>query len=237
MSSSPLHQMVANISPEKRRLLAELLRPADEPIAIIGMSCRFPGGADSPDAFWDLLVQGRDATCELPSDRWDIDRYFNPDPLKPGKMYVRRGGFIPEIGMFDAAFFGVPPQEALRMDPAQRLLMEVAWEALENAGYAADRLVGSQTGIFVGIMPNEFMLRQSNVDGEACFDDPYLASGYTSSMSVGRLSHFFDFRGPSISVDTACSSSLVAVHLACQSLRYGECELALAGGTNAILTP
>jgi phthiocerol/phenolphthiocerol synthesis type-I polyketide synthase E len=237
MASDPLHQLVANIAPEKRRLLAELLRPAVEPVAIVGIGCRFPGGADSVDAFWDLLVGGRDATCDVPADRWDMDRFFDPDPLEPRKMYVRRGGFIPEIGMFDADFFGIAPQEALRMDPAQRLLMEVAWETLENAGYAADKLLGTQTGIFIGIMPNEFMMRQSSLDGEACFDDPYLASGYTSSMSVGRLSHFFDFRGPSISIDTACSSSLVAVHLACQSLRNGESELALAGGTNAILSP
>src|SRR6266567_1580851 len=209
-----------------------------ESIAIIGMSCRFPGGANTPEAFWQLLKCGRDAISEVPSARWDIDAFYDPDPDAPGKMYTRYGGFLQDISKFDAQFFGISPREATRMDPLHRLLVEVAWEALENAGQAVANLAGSQTGVFVGLMNNhEYTQLQLKLGDSTCTDDPYFGMGSSSSIASGRLSYLFDFQGPAIAVDTACSSSLVSVHLACQSLRNKECNLALAGGVNVIMLP
>src|SRR6266567_2959329 len=208
-----------------------------ESIAIIGMSCRFPGGANTPEAFWQLLKCGRDAISEVPAERWDIDAYYDPDPDAPGKMYTRFGGFLQDLSKFDAQFFGISPREAVRMDPQQRLLVEVAWEALEHAGQAVSTLAGSQTGTFIGMMNNGEYSQLQVQHSATIYDDPYFGIGSSSSIASGRLSYLFDLRGPTMTVDTACSSSLVSVHLACQSLRNKECKLALAGGVNAITLP
>ena len=207
-----------------------------EPIAIIGMGCRFPGGADSPEAFWELLKNGQDAIREVPPDRWDIDAYYDADPGAPGKMSTRRGGFLEHIDEFDPLFFGISPREAASMDPQQRLLLEVAWEALENANIAADRLYGSPTGVFVGIINPDYAQRFLT---SPWLDriDAYTGTGASLGMAAGRLSYCFGLTGPSFIVDTACSSSLVTLHLACESLRRRECALALSGGVNLMLEP
>jgi acyl transferase domain-containing protein len=204
-----------------------------EPIAIVGMACRFPG-ADSPAALWKLLQDGRDAITEVPGDRWNVDDYYDPVPATPGKMHTRWGGFLDQVDCFDAEFFGISAREACFMDPQQRLVLEVTWEALESAGIVPDRLAGSRTGVFIGI---------SNFDYNRllCRDfstmDAYSSTGTILAIAANRLSYLLNLRGPSLAVDTACSSSLVTVHLACQSLRCRESDLALAGGVNLILSP
>jgi len=211
------------LSPLKRALLAleemqsrldALERSQSEPIAIIGMACRFPGNADAPDAFWGVLRNGIDAITEIPSDRWDVDAYYHPDPEHPGKMYTRQGGFLREIDRFDPQLFGISPREAVTMDPQQRLLLEVSWEALEDAGQSQDRLAGNQSGVFLGITSNDYgpLSLQS---GEFSRIDPYQITGNALNAAAGRLSYTFGFHGPCMAIDTACSSSLVAVHLAC----------------------
>ncbi|MBE7247997.1 MAG: polyketide synthase, partial [Actinomycetospora chiangmaiensis] len=205
-----------------------------EPIAIIGMGCRFPGGAD-PEAFWQTLATGRDAVGPVPADRWDIARYFDPDPAAPGRMSAREGGFLPEVSGFDAAFFGIAPREAESMDPQQRLLLEVAWEALEHAAIAPDSLRGSSSGVFVGLCNTDYFQRLLARDASRI--DAYLASGSAPSVAAGRISYCLGLQGPAITVDTACSSSLAALHLACRSLRGGETRLALAGGVNVMCMP
>jgi amino acid adenylation domain-containing protein/non-ribosomal peptide synthase protein (TIGR01720 family) len=205
----------------------------EEAIAIIGMGCRFPG-AENPDAFWQLLHDGKEAITEVPASRWDINAFYDPNPEKPGKMNTRWGGFLNEVAEFDPQFFSISPLEAQRMDPQQRLLLEVSWEALENASIAPDKLTGSQTGVFIGISTDDYVHLQSKSDTTP---DAYTGSGNASSIAANRLSYLWDLHGPSVAIDTACSSSLVAVHQACQSLRFGECHLALAGGVNLILTP
>src|SRR5262245_61568919 len=207
-----------------------------EPIAVIGMGCRFPGGASSPEAFWQLLHQGVDAISEVPADRWDIEALYDPDPTVPGKMNSRWGGFIEQVDQFDPYFFGISPREAARMDPQQRLLLEVAWEALEEAGQTIESLAGSQTGVFVGIHSHscDYTWFQFAAPTEM---DVYTGTGTAHNVVAGRLSYLFDLRGPSVAVDTACSSSLVAVHMAVQSLRSGECRMALAAGVNLMLSP
>jgi acyl transferase domain-containing protein/acyl carrier protein len=210
----------------------------EDAIAIIGMACRFPGGANTPDAFWQLLSQGKSATTEVPSQRWNIDDYYDPSPEASGKMYTRYGCFLENIELFDASFFGFSPREAIRMDPQHRLLAEVAWEAMEHAALAVDSLAGSQTGVFIGMMNNyEYTQLQMHQGDGSWIDDPYFGTGSASSMVSGRLAYLFDFRGPTLTVDTACSSSLVSLHLACQSLRNNECTLALVGGANTLLSP
>ena len=209
-------------------------RDRTEPIAIVGLSCRFPGSKD-PDAFWRLLSGGVDAVKEVPKDRWDNDAYYDPDPSVPGKIHAPYGGFLDQVDLFDPAFFGISGREAESMDPQQRLLLEVAWEALENAGIATTQLRGSSTGVFVGITTSDYA-RLAVADGSADLD-VYAATGGALNVAAGRLSYVFGLNGPAMAVDTACSSSLVAVHLACQSLRERECDLALAGGVNVLLTP
>ena len=206
-----------------------------EPIAVIGMGCRLAGGADTPELFWDLLRKGRDAVTEIPSTRWDVDAFFDTDPDAPGKMYSRYGSFIGNVENFDALFFGISPREAILMDPQQRLMMEITWEALENAGLAPDRLAGSPTGVFLGMSTNdysEWVARTLGAVGHA-----FAGTGNTDSVAAGRLSYSLGLNGPCMCIDTACSSSLVALHLACQSLRNRECDAALAGGVNMMLTP
>jgi acyl transferase domain-containing protein/acyl carrier protein len=204
----------------------------DEPIAIIGIGCRFPG-AEGPSAYWRLLAGGQDAITEVSPNRWHPETFASMDP-GTGDNGTRWGGFLPEIDQFDAGFFGISPREAVRMDPQQRLVMEVGWEALEDAGQVADRLAGSSTGVFIGISTNEY----ANVlYSQPALLDPYSGTGMALSITANRLSYFLDLRGPSVAVDTACSSSLVAVHMACRSLRDTECDLALAGGVNVMLSP
>ncbi|MEA5516849.1 type I polyketide synthase [Nodularia sp. UHCC 0506] len=238
-------QRVEQLSPLKRALLAleKMQAKLDqheqakaEPIAIIGMGCRFPGAAHNPEAFWQLLQNGQHTTTELPCDRWDIEAYYDPEPGKPGKMYTRYGCFLREVDQFDADFFGISPREAVNIDPQQRLLLEVSWEALEEAGQVPEKLKNSQTGVYVGIMYSDYDRRLMS-RGTPEQMDLYTSTGNASSFVAGRLSYLLGLQGPSMVLDTACSSSLVSVHLACQSLRSQECDLALAGGVNLILLP
>jgi acyl transferase domain-containing protein len=205
-----------------------------EPIAIIGLGCRFPG-ANTPEEFWRLLSEGRDAISEVPPSRWDVRQYYDPDPRAPGKIATPFGGFIDDVDLFDAHFFGIAPREAASLDPQQRLLLEVSWEALEQAGIAPDSLAGSAAGVFVGISSNDFAQIVMSCDPAEI--DHYLGSGNARSVAAGRLSYVLGLKGPSLSIDTACSSSLVAVHLACESLQRQECHLALAGGVNLLFSP
>jgi acyl transferase domain-containing protein/acyl carrier protein len=207
-----------------------------EPIAVIGMSCRFPGAANSPEAFWRLLENGTDAISEVPDDRWNIDQLFDSDPAAAGKMNSRWGGFIDQIDQFDPNFFGISPREASQMDPQQRLTLEVAWEAVEDAGLTKTDLAGSQTGVYVGVHSHssDYLLQQY-ADRDAI--DIYTGTGTAHNVIAGRLAYLLDLRGPTITVDTACSSSLAAVHLACQSLRIGESRMAIVAGVNLILSP
>jgi acyl transferase domain-containing protein/acyl carrier protein len=206
---------------------------SNEPIAITGVGCRFPGAAD-PIAFWQLLRDGVDAIREVPAERFDLSAFYDPDPAAPGKMNTRWGGFLDQVDQFDANFFGISPREASRMDPQQRLLLEVTWEALQDAGQVPERLAGTQTGVFIGIATNDYGRLQLN---DLARIDGYAGTGNALSIAANRISYLLDFRGPSIALDTACSSSLVAVHLACRSLRTGESTLAVAGGVNLILSP
>lgn len=234
---------IANLTHKQLTLLADQLNTrlekanlmATEPLAVIGLGCRFPGGANNTALYWDLLAGGSEGICEVPPDRWDIDAYYDPDPDMPGKMNTRWGGFLEGIDRFDADFFGISPREAKTMDPQQRLLLEVTWETLEHANLNPHGLFGSSTGVFVGICNSDYF--QMQIRGDESGIDAYLATGSAHSIASGRISYSLGLQGPSISVDTACSSSLVAVHLACQSLRAGECRLALAGGVNLILSP
>jgi acyl transferase domain-containing protein len=234
---------ISGLSPKRLALLAAELnarlerheqRRAD-PIAVVGIGCRFPGGANTPDSFWRLLIDGRDAIGEVPPDRWDINALYNPDPAATGKMNTRWGGFLDGVDRFDPEFFGISPREAASMDPQQRVLLEVTWEAVENAGLCPERLVGSQTGVFVGICNSDYLLRQFRTGRDSI--DAYLATGNAHSVASGRISYLLGLQGPSLSVDTGCSASLVSVHVACQSLRAAECRIALAGGVNLILMP
>ncbi|MFM7184138.1 MAG: SDR family NAD(P)-dependent oxidoreductase [Planctomycetota bacterium] len=206
-----------------------------EPIAVVGLGCRLPGGGDTPEGFWKLLHEGRDAVTEVPASRFDIDEYYDPDPDAPGKIYTRYGAFIGDVETFDAQFFRISPREAFVLDPQQRLLLETAWEALEHAGISPDALAGSRTGVFAGLSTGDYAQCVSRYLGSS--GDAYVGTGNTDSVAAGRLSYLLGLTGPSLAVDTACSSSLVALHLACQSLRSGECDAALAGGVNLILTP
>src|SRR5688572_15698808 len=240
-----LSTRIEKLSPIKRALLAleemqskldAIERAKTEPIAIIGTGCRFPGGITAPQAFWKLLHEGTDAITEVPPDRWDVNTYYDPNPDAPGKMYTRYGGFLEDVGHFDADFFGISPREAVSMDPQQRVLLEVSWEALENAAHSPDELAGSKVGVFIGISTSDYT-QLLTVSGDPTRINAYFGTGNSHSLAAGRLSYILGLTGPSLAVDTSCSSSLVTVHLACQSLRAGECRLALAGGVNLILSP
>ncbi len=207
-----------------------------EPIAIIGIGCRFPGKSDNPDAFWSLLDAGVDAITEVPPNRWNSKRFFDPEVGKPGKTHARWGGFIEEIDGFDPQFFGISPREASRMDPQQRLLLEVAWEAIEDAGLPLERIAGTRTAVFAGISSWDYSLLQTNFRDRASID-VYTNTGSSLSIASNRISYCFDFRGPNATVDTACSSALVAVHMACRSIWVDGCAMALAGGVNAAIMP
>ncbi|NEQ82692.1 MAG: type I polyketide synthase [Moorea sp. SIO2I5] len=231
-----------SLSATKRALIAlkemqselQALKSAQiEPIAIIGMSCRLPGGVDSPEAFWQLLNDGVDAITEVPLERWNINNYYDPDPDAPGKLYTRDGGFISHIDRFDAPFFGISPREAQSLDPQQRLLLEVSWEAIETANIVPDKLFNSLTGVFIGIGNSNYQSKLATCE----MPQAYWGTGNAPSAATGRLSYILGLTGPNLAVETACSSSLVSVHLACQSLRQRECNMALAGGVNLLLSP
>ncbi len=220
---------------EVREMRAQLEQTGHEPIAIIGMACRYPGGVNNANEFWQLLSNGVDAITEIPKERWDVDAFYNPDPDASGKMLTRWGGFLNRVDEFDPHFFGISPREAEGMDPQHRLLLEVSWEALEDAGQAPDKLTGSATGVFTGISISDYY--QLMVGQEHDKLDVYLAQGTAHSTASGRISYLLGLQGPAVSLDTACSSSLVATHLAVQSLRTQECRMAIAGGVNTILLP
>ena len=224
---------------QTRRRLAEVEDRRREPIAIVGMACRYPGGGDSIDGYWELLRDGRSAVSEVPKSRWDIDDFYNPDPATPGGIYTRHGSFLEDVAGWDAEFFGLPPREALRLDPRQRLLMELAWEGLENAGASATRLGGTRVGVMVGFMDtgSPYTRLQFERGGRSIIADPYLGQGTSLSVAAGRISYLLNLTGPAVTIDTACSSSLIAVHLAVDSLRRGECELAIAAGASLSLHP
>ncbi|MDP7702944.1 type I polyketide synthase [Mycobacterium sp. TY815] len=237
-----LAERAAQMSPKAREVLArELVRagtafPTDvaEPIAVIGMGCRLPGNVHGPQDFWQLLLDGRDTIGEVPADRWDADAFYDPDPETPGKMTTKWGGFIDDVAGFDADFFGITPREAAAMDPQHRVLLEVAWESLENAGLAPDSLSGSRTAAIMGLSTWDYTI--VNIERRAEID-AYLSTGTPHAAAVGRIAYLLGLRGPAVAVDTACSSSLVAVHLACQSLRLRESDVALAGGVQLALSP
>jgi acyl transferase domain-containing protein len=205
-----------------------------EAIAIIGAGCRFPGKANNLEAFWQLLKDGVDTIAEIPQDRWDVDKFYDSDPNTPGKIYSRNACFLEQVDQFDASFFGISAREAVMLDPQQRLLLEVAWETLECAGLSPDKLRDSQTGVFIGVMTQDYT---QVVGSEPTSADIHTATGLGLCAGAGRLAYFLGLQGPTLTIETACSSSLVSVHLACQSLRLKECDLALAGGVNLILHP
>lgn len=242
---SPSANATGQLSSQQRILLAlddavkkleTFEREKSEPIAIVGMGCRFPGGATDLDRYWQLLQNGVDAITPVPRDRWDTEAYYDPDPAAPGKTYSRYGGFLEQIDQFDPQFFGISPREAQSIDPQQRLLLEVGWEALESSGSVPNPQIVSKTGVFIGITTNDYA-RLITPMGDLDPIDAYYLTGNPLNAVAGRLAYTFGFQGPCMAVDTACSSSLVAVHLAVQSLRLGECDRALAGGVNVILTP
>ena len=239
----PLSERLKNMTPLQRAVFAlketqgrldALERRRSEPIAIVGMACRFPGGATDPAAFWQLLANGVDAISEIPADRWNVDEFYDPDPAAPGKMATRWGGFLTGIDEFDNHFFAISDAEAARMDPQQRLLLELAWEALEDAGLAPAKLHGTKIGVFIGISVSDYGLMLSS---DLSQSNAHVAAGTSLCLAANRLSFAFGFQGPSMALDTACSSSLVALHLACQHIRNGECEGALVGGANLLLSP
>jgi acyl transferase domain-containing protein/SAM-dependent methyltransferase/acyl carrier protein len=230
---SPVKQALSEIRRLRQRLeVAEGARR--DPIAVVGLGVRFPGGATDADQFHAQLCGGLDAIGDVPAGRWDVERFFSAEREEPGTMYTRRGGFLTDVAGFDPEFFGISPFEASTIDPQQRLLLEVSWEALENAGIAPSSLRGSRTGVFVGIAAGDYG-RLALADTAEI--DEYASLGTAFSVAGGRISYLLGLHGPAVSIDTACSASLVAVHLACQSLRLGESELALAAGVNLILAP
>jgi phthiocerol/phenolphthiocerol synthesis type-I polyketide synthase D len=230
---------ISAMTAEQRGALSEQFEKASrlsgaEPIAVIGIGCRLPGGINGPEKYWEFLQAGSDAVTIVPADRWDAEEYYDPDPMAPGRMPTKWGAFINDVAGFDSEFFGITPREAVAMDPQQRVALEVAWEALENAGLAPEKLSETRAAVMLGVYYNEYQsLAAQNINTI----DAYSATGNAHSVTVGRIAYLLGLRGPAVAVDTACSSSLVSVHLACQSLRTRESDLALAGGVNLTLRP
>ncbi|MEH1016748.1 SDR family NAD(P)-dependent oxidoreductase, partial [Micromonospora sp. CPCC 206060] len=227
--------LVGDDTPAATPVARRTAQPTDEPIAIIGMACRYPGGISTPDELWQLVAEGRDGITEFPEDRgWNVADLYDPEPGKAGKSYTREGGFLHDAGNFDNDFFGISPREALGMDPQQRLLLESSWEAIESAGISPTSLRGTDTGMFAGVMYHDFGARLRAIPDDLL---GYVGNGSLGSVVSGRVSYAFGLEGPAVTVDTACSSSLVALHLAGQALRSGECSLALVGGVTVMSTP
>lgn len=216
------------------KALKEINQSAKEPIAVIGMSCRFPGGCTTPEKFWEFLQNKGDGVRDIPQERWDVEEFYDPEPGVPGKMYLRQANFLQEdVGQFDARFFRISPLEAAEMDPQQRILLELSWEALERAGQNVEQLKESNTGVFIGIIGSDY----SRLPRDPSKVNPYRGTGSIPSIASGRIAHVLGFHGPALSVDTTCSSSLVSLQLACDSLRKQKCDMALAGGVNMMLSP
>ncbi|MCG8667952.1 MAG: polyketide synthase, partial [Pseudomonadales bacterium] len=234
-TSSVLKQAVKELRRTKQEL-NKLQQERHEPIAVIGLGCRFPGGVDSPQKLWNALLDGEDLITEMKDERWPADDFYDPDPEAIGKLYTKCNGLVDEVDQFDADFFGITPNEAILMEPQQRLVLETTWQALEHANIPTESLMGSKTGVFVGICHMGYSHMQAE---SLALEDisPYSGTGNSHSVASGRLSYLLGLQGPSMSVDTACSSSLVSIHLAMQSLRKGESDLALASGVNLILEP
>ena len=218
-----------------RQRIQLLENSLNEPVAIIGMACRFPGHVDTPELLWEALIAQRDCISEIPRSRWDINQYFDKEVNTKGKMYVREGGFIDNIDQFDPNFFNISSREANAIDPQQRLLLEVGWEALESAAQSPAKIYEKPVGIYIGLSRQEYTNIAYGLSPAAI--DPYTGLGSFQSMAAGRLAYFLGVRGPAMVIDTACSSSLVALHQACQSLKMKECDLALAGGISIMLSP
>ncbi|MBN8926446.1 MAG: polyketide synthase, partial [Rhodospirillales bacterium] len=235
VAMTPMQKAVIALQAQRARI-AELERAAAAPIAVVGMACRYPAGAVSPEALWDAVRQGLDGSREVPPDRWDVDALYDPTPGRPGKMYVRKSCFIENVDQFEPLAFRISPREAVGIDPQQRLLLEATWEALEDAAIPPPSLVGSPTGVFVGISTNDYSALLSRT-AHGSGSNASAGAGNAASVASGRVSYTFGFQGPCLAVDTACSSSLVATHLAVQALRNRECTLAVVAGVNLMLTP
>ncbi len=239
MSSSPekvVEALRASVKETQRlrRQNRELIAATHEPVAIVGMSCRLPGGVRSPSQLWDLLSAGGDAIGEFPTDRgWDMERWYRLDHDQPDSTQACEGGFLYDVGEFDAEFFRISPRDALAMDPQQRLFLEASWEAFEDAGIDPTSVRGTQTGVFAGVMYEDYPV-EPRFDGEGAGK---VASSNSGSIVSGRVAYIFGLEGPTMTVGTACSSSLVALHVACGALRSGECSMALAGGVTTMAQP
>src|SRR5271156_2109360 len=203
-------------------------------VAVIGMGCRLPGGIDSPEKLWQALLRGDDLITEVPADRWDVDEFYDPDPGVPGRTVCKWGAFLDDVGDFDPEFFGINEKEAIAMDPQHRLLLAASWEAMEHAGFTRDKMVDSRTGVFVGLMHDDYQLVHEAAQTLA---GPYGYMGNSFAMGSGRIAYALGLHGPALTVDTACSSGLTAIHLACRSLHDGESDVALAGGASVMLEP